>query len=52
MGFLTNAENAQRINSLVEDIRDIMMDYQVWISNYLSVPYLTLALDFITTRYL
>ena len=28
-GFLTNAESARRINDLVEDIRDAMMDYQV-----------------------
>ena len=33
-GFLTNAENAQRINSLVEDIRDAMMDYQVRVPSY------------------
>ena len=28
-GFLANAESAQRINGLVEDIRQVMMDYQV-----------------------
>ena len=28
-GFLTNAESAQRISGLVEDIRQVMMDYQV-----------------------
>ena len=27
--FLANTENAQRINSLVEDICEAMMDYQV-----------------------
>ena len=27
--FLTNAENAQRVNSLVEDIHDALMNYQV-----------------------
>ena len=32
-GFLANAENARRINGLVEDIRDAMMDYQVCESN-------------------
>ena len=32
-GFLTNAENARRINGLVEDIHDAMMDYQVCASN-------------------
>ena len=32
-GFLANTENAQRINGLVEDIREVMMDYQVCASN-------------------
>ena len=32
-GFLANAENARRINDLVEDIRQVMMDYQVCASN-------------------
>ena len=27
-GFLANAESAQRINGLVEDIRQVTMDYQ------------------------
>ena len=34
--FLTNAENAQKINGLVEDIHEALMDYQVCILNYLS----------------
>ena len=34
VGFLTNAENARRIDSLVEDTRDAMMDYQVHPPNY------------------
>ena len=29
MGFVTNTENAQRINGLVEDIHEVMMNYQV-----------------------
>ena len=33
VGFLVNTENAQRINDLVEDIRQVMMDYQVCASN-------------------
>ena len=28
-GFFNNAENAGKLNSLVEDIRDAMMEYQV-----------------------
>ena len=27
--FLTNTENAQRINNLVEDVHEALMDYQV-----------------------
>jgi len=33
MGFLANTENAQRINSLVEDIHEALMDYQVCMVN-------------------
>jgi len=29
MEFLTNTENARMINGLVEDICDVLMDYQV-----------------------
>ena len=32
--FLANAENVQRINGLVEDIHESLMDYQVCILNY------------------
>ena len=32
--FLANTENAQRINDLVEDIRQVMMDYQVCASSH------------------
>lgn len=31
--FLTKAENARKINSLVEDIRQIVVDYQVCAPN-------------------
>ena len=27
--FLSNAENAQKLNDLVDDIREAVMDYQV-----------------------
>ena len=33
-GFLNNAENAQRINGLVEEIREALIDYQVCTSIY------------------
>jgi hypothetical protein len=52
MGFLTNTENAQKINGLVEDIREVMMEYQVCMSNYIFLPCLMFVLDFIATRYL
>ena len=34
IGFLANADNAQKINGLVEDLREALMDYQVHIPNY------------------
>jgi len=33
MEFLANPENAQRINSLVEDIHEALMEYQVCMVN-------------------
>ena len=36
LGFLTNTENAQRINDLVEHIREAMMDYQVGVILFIS----------------
>ena len=35
-GFFTNAENAERLGGLVEDVRDVLIDYQVCASNNLS----------------
>ena len=52
-GFLTNAESAQRINGLVEDNRQVMMDYQVRAeTRSFPLSCLTSVLDFIATRYL
>ena len=31
-GFFNNSENAGKLSSLVEDIRDAMMEYQVYSS--------------------
>ena len=28
-GFLNNTDNADKLGGLIEDIRDVMMDYQV-----------------------
>ena len=33
---MTNAENAQRINGLVDDVCEALMVYQVYMSNHLS----------------
>jgi len=32
--FLANTENAQRINSLVEDIHEALMEYQVCVADH------------------
>ena len=50
--FLNNSGNAQRVNGLVEDVRDALVDYQVCLSNHSLLPCLTFTPDFITTRYL
>ena len=50
--YLTNSENAQRINGLVEDIHEALMVYQVCVWNYSFLPLcLTVMLDFIATGY-
>ena len=51
-GFLANNENAQKIDDLIEDIREAMIEYQVCTPNYPSPPRLTFVLDFVTTRHL
>ena len=35
-GFFNNVENAEKLGGFVEDVRDVMMDYQVRASNNLS----------------
>jgi len=52
MIFLANTENAQMVNSLVEDIREALMEYQVCIANCSFLPYLTFVLDFSATAHL
>ena len=49
--FLTNAENAQRINGLVEDVCEALMEYQVCRLDYSSPLCLTFMLDIFTKRY-
>ena len=34
-GFFTNVENAEKLAGLVEDVRDVLIDYQVCSSNNL-----------------
>ena len=50
--FLTNTENAQKINGLVEDTHEALIDYQVWILNQSFLLCLNFMLDFIATGYL
>ena len=52
VGFLKNADDAQKLNGLVEDIRDAIMDYLVCTSNPILTSHLMFTPDFITTRYL
>ena len=51
-GFFRNAENADELSGLVEDIRDTMIDYQVCV---LDAPFLSAwlisLLDIFATRY-
>ena len=50
--FLSNAENAQKLNDLVDDIRGAVMDYQVRTSNGLSLSASNTWADFLTAGYL
>ena len=52
VGFLANTETAQKINDLVEDIREVMMDYQVRPSSSPFLPSLMNVLDLTATRHL
>ena len=51
-GFFNTAENAGRLGSLVENIRDAMMEYQVCALHNSFPLYLTFVPDFITARHL
>ena len=37
VGFLNNADNTQKLNDLVDDIREAVMDYQVRTSKGLDI---------------
>ena len=40
-GFFNNVEDAEKLGGLVEDVHDAVMDYQVCVSNNLSLSYLS-----------
>ena len=50
--FLGNAENAQKLNDLVDDIREAVMDYQVCTSKRLALEISNICTDFLATGYL
>ena len=50
-GFFNNVVNAGKLSSMVEDIRDAMIDYQVRASSNPYLPCLKLLLDIDTTRH-
>jgi hypothetical protein len=50
--FLNNTENAQKLNGLVGDIHDTLMDYQVLISEPLTLIASNNTPDLIAARYL
>ena len=53
VGFLANTETARKIGGLVEDIREVMMDYQVRIlTGPFLLPFLTNSPDLVATGYL
>jgi len=50
--FLSNTENAQKLNDLVDDIREAVMDYQVRTSEGLALSVSNVRTDFLTAGYL
>jgi len=50
--FLNNTENAQKLNDLVDDIREAVMDYQVRASGGLTLNVSNIRTDFLTAGYL
>ena len=49
--FPSNTENAQRLNDLVDDIREAVMDYQVRTSDGLALSVSNICADFLTAGY-
>ena len=52
MDFLGNPENVQKLNDLVEDIRYVLMDYQVCPPKTPALLFLTFISGLITTNHL
>ena len=50
--FLSNTENAQKLNDLVDDIREAVMDYQVRTSEGPALSVSNIRIDFLTAGYL
>jgi len=50
--FLNNTENAQKLNDLVDDIREAVMDYQVRILREPALIASNITPDFLATGYL
>jgi len=50
--FLSNTENAQELNDLVDDIREAVIDYQVRTSRGLTLHTSNVYADLLTTGYL
>ena len=50
--YLVNPENVQRLNGLVEDLHEALMEYQVCISTHYLPTKSDLVLDVIATRHL
>jgi len=49
--FLGIPENALKVNGLVEDIRDALMDYQVCSPKRLALVIVDICSDLVTPRY-
>ena len=52
MQFLSNAENAQKLNGLVDDIREAVVDYQVRTSKGSNLGTPNVCTDIFTAGYL
>jgi hypothetical protein len=52
MQFLNGTKDADKLGGLVDDIRDVIMDYQVRVQSARFCLSLTSVLDVLATRYL